>query len=153
MTTRAIQFLKRKNIPFEVIRYDHMKKGAVFASRSIKFPLEKIVKTLVADIGASRYILVLTPGHRRVSPKRLAEAHGVKRAALSDSATAVRTTGYKLGGISPFGIRHSLPVIMEKTLLDHNKVAINGGQRGIMLVMTPADIIRVVDGRTGSILE
>jgi len=153
MTTRAIQSLKRKKIPFEVIRYTHMKKGAVFASRAIDFPLERTVKTLMADIGASKYILVLTPGHRRVSPKRLAKAYGVKRTALSDPATAERATGYKVGGISPFGIRQALPVIMEETLLDHNKVAINGGQRGIMLVMTPADILRVVDGRTGAILE
>ena len=130
-----------------------MKKGAVFASRAIDFPLERIVKTLVADIGASKYILVLTPGHRRVSPKRLAKAYGVKRATLSDPATAERTTGYKLGGISPFGIRRSLPVMMEKTLLDHNKVAINGGQRGIMLVMTPADILRTLNGNTACIIK
>ena len=153
MTTRAIQFLKQKKIPFEVIRYQHDEKGAIFASRAIDFPLEKTVKTLVANLGSNKYLLVLAPGHRRVSPKRLAKVYGVKRAALSDPATAERITGYKVGGISPFGTRHALPVIMEATLLDHNKVAINGGQRGIMLVMAPADIRRVVNGKTGVILE
>jgi len=153
MTTRAIQFLKRKKISFEIIRYDHEEKGAAFASRAIDFPLEKTVKTLVADLGSNKYLLVLAPGHRRVSPKRLARVIGVKRTALSEPATAERVTGYKVGGISPFGTRHALPVIMEATLLGHNKVAINGGQRGIMLVMAPGDILRVVNGKTSVILE
>jgi len=153
MTTRAIQLLKRKNIPFEVIRYKHDEKGAVFASRAIDFPLEKTVKTLVADLGSNKYILVLAPGHRRVSPKHLAKAYGAKRAALSDPATAERITGYKVGGISPFGTRHALPVIMEATLLDHNKVTINGGQRGIMLIMTPADILRILNGKAAGIVQ
>ena len=153
MTTRAIQLLKRKNIPFEVIRYKHDEKGAVFASRAIDFPLEKTVKTLVADLGSNKYLLVLAPGHRRVSPKHLARVIGVKRTALSDPVTAERVTGYKVGGISPFGTRHALPVIMEITLLEHNRVAINGGQRGIMLVMAPTDILRIVNGKTGGILE
>ena len=153
MTTRAIQFLKRKKIPFEVIRYKHDEKGAVFASRAIDFPLEKTVKTLVANLGSNKYLLVLAPGHRRVSPKCLAKACGVKRTALSDPATAERITGYKVGGISPFGTRHALPVIMEAALLNHDKVAINGGQRGIMLVMSPVDILRAVNGKAGIILE
>jgi len=152
MTTRAIQLLKQKNIPFEVIRYKHDEKGAEFASRAIDFPLKKTIKTLVADLGSSKYLLVLAPGHRRVSPKHLAKAYGAKRAALSDPATAERITGYKVGGISPFGTRHVLPVIMEASLLDHDKVAINGGQRGIMLVMAPVDILRVINGKVGAIL-
>lgn len=153
MTTRAIQFLKRKKIPFEVLRYKHEEKGAAFASRAIDFPLEKTVKTLVADLGPNKYILVLVPGHRRVSPKRLAKACGAKRTALSDPATAERVTGYKVGGISPFGTRHTLPVVMEATLFDHNKVAINGGQRGIMLVMNPGDILEILDGKTAGIVQ
>ncbi len=153
MTTRAIQFLKQKKIPFEVIRYKHDEKGAVFASSAIDFPLEKTVKTLVANLGSNKYLLVLAPGHRRVSPKRLAKVYGVKRAELSDPATAERITGYKVGGISPFGTRHALPVIMEATLLDHNKVAINGGQRGIMLVMAPVDILRILNGKSAGIVQ
>jgi prolyl-tRNA editing enzyme YbaK/EbsC (Cys-tRNA(Pro) deacylase) len=30
MSTRAIQYLRQKKIPFEVIRYDHAEKGAKF---------------------------------------------------------------------------------------------------------------------------
>jgi len=153
MTTRAIQFLKQKKIPFKVIRYKHDEKGAGFASRAIGFPLEKTIKTLVADQGSNKFFLVLAPGHRRVSPKHLARVIGVKRTALSNPATAERVTGYKVGGISPFDTRHTLPVIMEAALLGHNKVAINGGQRGIMLVMAPTDILRIVNGKAGIILE
>jgi Cys-tRNA(Pro)/Cys-tRNA(Cys) deacylase len=96
-------------------------------------------------------VLALMPGDGNLSPRQLARATGAKRAAMADTATAERLTGYKVGGISPFGTRQRLPVVMERRLLDHQTVAVNGGQRGVMLVMVPGDILRAVDGRAADI--
>jgi Cys-tRNA(Pro)/Cys-tRNA(Cys) deacylase len=72
--------------------------------------------------------------------KRLARLCGVKRAFMVDSQTAERITGYLVGGISPFGTKNRLPVVMEEGILIFEKVLINAGQRGTMLLMAPADI-------------
>ena len=110
MSTRAIQILKQKKIPFELIRYDHVEKGAEFAAFATGFPLAATVKTLVVDLGEKKYTLVLMPGGRQLSMKRLAKACGVKRTAMADTRTAERLTGYFIGGISPFGTKQKLPV-------------------------------------------
>jgi prolyl-tRNA editing enzyme YbaK/EbsC (Cys-tRNA(Pro) deacylase) len=67
MSTRAIQVLEQKKIPFEVVKYDHEEKGAAFASKASGFPLARTVKTLVVDLGEKRYTLVLMPGDRQLS--------------------------------------------------------------------------------------
>ena len=153
MSTRAIHFLKQHRVSFEIKRYRHQEKGALFASRAIDFPLEQTVKTLVAGLAGNKHLLALAPGNRRISPRGLARAHGIKRIALADAAAAERVTGYKIGGISPFGTRRVLPVIMEATLMQYDRVAINGGQRGVMLMMSPQDIITALNGHVANIVK
>jgi Cys-tRNA(Pro)/Cys-tRNA(Cys) deacylase len=143
--TRAIAFLKKQSIPFEIVEYGHLEKGAVFASDAIGMPLEQTVKTLVAEIDTKSYRVVLMPGSKTIAFKKFARAHGAKRAAMVDTDTAERLTGYKVGGISPFAMKQRLPVVMDKGLLEFDEVAINGGKRGIMLVMSPADIWKLTD--------
>lgn len=145
MSTRAIQFLNKKGVPFDVIRYAHAEKGAEFAANAIGFPLERTIKTLVVGMGDKTFFLVLMPGDRQLSLKRAAKAMGAKRAAMADTAKAERLTGYKVGGISPFGIKSRLSAMMDDSLMDYETVAINGGQRGVMLIMSPADITRVLE--------
>jgi Cys-tRNA(Pro)/Cys-tRNA(Cys) deacylase len=145
MSTRAMEFLKKKGIPFEVLEYDHKKKGAAFASEATGFPLEKTIKTLVVDLGAGGNALVLMPGDRKLHLKRLARVFSVKRAAMADADTAERLTGYLVGGISPFGTTRRLPVVMEEGLTGLDRVAINGGRRGVLLLMDPGDISNAVE--------
>jgi Cys-tRNA(Pro)/Cys-tRNA(Cys) deacylase len=144
MSTRAIQFLNQKKIPFEVVKYDHEEKGVEFAAKASGFPLERTVKTLVVDLGAQRYTLVLMPGDKQLSMKRLAKVCKVKRASMAGTRTAERITGYLVGGISPFGTKQKLGVVMEEDILRYDKILINAGQRGTMLKIAPGDICKAL---------
>ena len=124
MSTRAIRFLKQRKIPFSVVKYNHEEKGAEFAALATAFPLKKTVKTLVVDLGEKHYCIVLVPGDKQLSMKRLAKVWSVKRAAMVDVQTAERITGYFVGGISPFGTRKKLPVVMESGILKYKKIMI-----------------------------
>ena len=140
MSTPAIRFLKQRGLSFEVVRYEHLEMGAEFAARATGFPLEWTVKTLVVDLGSKRYALALVSGERQLDMKRLARVLSAKRAEMADALTAERITGYHVGGISPFGIKQPLPVVMDEAIMDLENVLINAGQRGAMLRMSPRDI-------------
>ena len=140
MSTRAIQYLKQKQISFDTVAYVHAQKGAEYAAEATGYPLKMTVKTLVVELGDREYALVLMPGDKQLSMKRLARSCKCKRAAMADTKTAERITGYLIGGISPFGTRQKLPVIMEEGILNKKKVLINAGQRGTMILIAPADI-------------
>jgi Cys-tRNA(Pro)/Cys-tRNA(Cys) deacylase len=139
-----MQFLRRQGIPFQVLEYEHLAKGAAFASQALSIPVEKTIKTLITEITPTGYLVLLMPGHRTVSFKKLAQARGVKKAGMVSPSMAERLTGYMVGGISPFGMKRRLPVLIEASLLEFDKVAINGGRRGVMLVMAPQDILKAL---------
>ena len=145
MSTRAIKYLNKKGMKFKVVEYEHDEKGAEFAARAIGFPLERTIKTLVVDLGNKKYSFALMPGDKQLALKQLAKMCDVKRAAMVDTATAERLTGYLVGGISPFGAKQNLSTVIEKGLLKFDTVAINAGQRGVMLIMTPGDIVKALD--------
>jgi len=151
MATRAIRELKQKRIPFAVVQYEHLEKGAEFAARATGFDLKRTIKTLVVDLGQGRPALALMPGDRELNLKALAKCLGIKRAAMADTRTAERLTGYLVGGISPFGTKQRFRVIMEQDLLKHDQVVINAGQRGVMLKMHPQDILQALNGQTAAI--
>ena len=144
MTTRGIQYLKKHDISHEVVKYDHKKKGAEFAAQAADFPLAQTIKTLAVALDDNRTVLALMPGDCQLAMKKIAKAWGAKRAAMADTATAQRLTGYLVGGISPFGTRKRLEVAMDRSLSFHQEVMINAGQRGIMVKMAPADIVKVL---------
>jgi len=151
MATRAIRELKQKRIPFAVVQYEHLEKGAEFAARATGFDLKRTIKTLVVDLGQGRPALALMPGDRELNLKALAKCLGIKRAAMADTRSAERLTGYLVGGISPFGTKQRFRVIMEQDLLKHDQVVINAGQRGVMLKMHPQDILQALNGQTAAI--
>ncbi len=151
MSTRAIKFLKRKNIPFDVVRYTHEEKGAESAARATGFALERVVKTLMVDLGDKKCLLALLPGDKQLDLKGIARMYSVKRAVMADTETAERLTGYLVGGISPFGVKQSLSVVIEESILQFDRVLINAGQRGIMLLLMPEDIVKALDGKVSKI--
>ena len=141
--TRAISFLKSHHISFETSEYDPDEKGAVFASQAIGVPLEKTIKTLMVEFTPKAHLVVLMPGTKKIPFKKLAQIRGAKRAFMANEATAERLSGYLVGGISPFAMTKQLPVAMDAGLLTFDRVAVNGGKRGLMVIMKPSDIMKV----------
>ena len=153
MATRAINFLRRKKIPFAVVTYDHHEKGAKFAAAATGFALAKTVKSLVVELEPNTYCLALMPGDRQLDLKSLARVFKVKRTAMADAATARRLTGYLVGGISPFGTTQKLPVVMDSSIHKFDEVLINAGQRGTMLIMAPSDIVQALGCQAAAIAK
>lgn len=84
--------------------------------------------------------------------KRLAAAMGGKAAEMMKPADAERITGFLVGGISPFGQKRKLPVLMEEQALAEDLVFINGGQRGLQVRLDPKQALKVLDGRAAALV-
>jgi len=76
-------------------------------------------------------------GDRQVSAKNLARHIGVKTVEPATPDRASKWTGYLVGGTSPFGTRTAMPVYVEKTIFDLDKIYINGGKRGFLVKINP----------------
>lgn len=103
------------------------------------------IKTLVLETSERQALMVLMHGDREVSTKALARHLGVKSVDMADPTKAQRITGYQVGGTSPFGTRTPLPVYAERTILDMDRITINGGKRGFLVSLDTADLVALLD--------
>jgi Cys-tRNA(Pro)/Cys-tRNA(Cys) deacylase len=67
-------------------------------------------------------------------------------------AEAERVTGYKVGGISPFGQVRRIPAVIEAQALVHDQVYINGGQRGLQVRLHPEDARRLLEAKSAALI-
>ena len=103
-----------------------------------------MVKTLVMQDENGRPLLVLMHGDRKVSTKNLARQAGAKRVEPCKPEVAQRHSGYQVGGTSPFGTRKKLPVYLERSVLALPRIYINGGRRGFLVGIAPAELQRTL---------
>ncbi len=145
-STPAVLFLRSHGVPFteHVYRYEEHG-GTAVASRELGVPEHAVVKTLVMEDDRQKPLIVLMHGDREVSTKQLARQIGAKTLVPCRPEVANRHTGYLVGGTSPFGTRKRLPVYLERTILDVPTLYINGGSRGFLVGVSPADVMRLLE--------
>lgn len=101
-----------------------------------------LIKTIVVRRAAGDYVLVLVPADRTIDWGPLRKALGVNRATLPDADEAFAATGYRRGTITPFGTTRAWPVIADASLQRDREVSIGGGEAGVALHLSSADLIR-----------
>ena len=145
-TTGAVRQLRKEKVSFTPRLYAYEEKGGTAVSaRELGVDEARVVKTLIMERDDKKPLIVLMSGHLEVSTKNLARLIGVKTVVPCKPDVANKHSGYQVGGTSPFGVRKAMPVYMEKSVLDHETVFINGGKRGFLVEMSPADIQRILE--------
>ena len=143
--TSAVRVLREHHVEYTDHPYDYEPRGGTQVSaRALGVDEHAVVKTLIMEDDRRRPMIVLMHGDREVSTRKLARFLDVKHVTPCDPAVADRHSGYQVGGTSPFGLRRAMPVYMQQTILDLPRVYINGGARGFLVEMAPAELVRVL---------
>ena len=143
--TSALRELRKHQVPFTEHEYRYEERGGTrVASRQLALDEHAIVKTLVMEDEARSPLLVLMHGDREVSTRQLARQTGRKTISPCEPDAAQRYTGYMIGGTSPFGTRRALPVFVARSILELPAIYINGGRRGLLVRIDPAELTRVL---------
>lgn len=150
-TTNAIRVLKQRKIPHEAREYDHKVKGAEYAAEALGWPVESMAKTLVVALADGSHCVCVLPGNTELSLKNLARLAGVKSARMTTPEEAERLTGYQVGGISPFATRKAMPVWVHASLTAFPKIGVNGGRRGLIVFLAPADLVAALGARVADL--
>lgn len=150
--TPAIRLLKQHKVKFIPHSYKYEERGGTRASaRELQIDEHQIIKTLVMEDDQQRPLIILMHGDCEVSLKHLARQLKVKRINPCTVARADNLTGYQTGGISPLGTRQTLPIYMEETIGHLERLIINGGKRGLLVELSPQDLIDILNPRAVSV--
>ena len=143
--TPAIHVLRQHGVRFSEHEYRYEDRGGTaVSSRELGVPEHVVIKTLVMEDDQQRPLVVLMHGDKAVSTKNLARQIGSKTVSPCSPEAAQKHTGYLVGGTSPFGTRKQLPVFMERSIAELDRLYINGGRRGFLIELAPADLCRVL---------
>ncbi|MDC7676411.1 Cys-tRNA(Pro) deacylase [Asticcacaulis machinosus] len=148
-TTPATAALTKAGIRFELFPYDYdpnAPRVGLQAAQALGKAPEQVFKTLMAEVDG-KPVCVVVPSDCEVSMKKLAATFGGKSANMMKPADAERLTSFKVGGISPFGQRKSVPTAIDETATLFDQVLINGGQRGLLVGLSPDDAVRITDAK------
>ena len=144
-STPAVLFLRAQGVAFSEMSYRYEERGGTaVASRELGVAEHAVVKTLVMEDDTHAPLIVLMHGDREVSTKALARQIGARSVTPCKPEVATRHTGYLVGGTSPFATRKPLAVYIERSILTLPTIYINGGSRGFLLGVAPADVVRVL---------
>ena len=143
--TGAIPVLRKHGVVFSQHTYRYEERGGTaVSSRELGVSEHSVIKTLIMEDENKQPLIVLMHGDREVSTKNLARQIGRKTVTPCAPEVAQRHSGYQVGGTSPFGTRKTMPIFMERSIADLERIYINGGRRGFLVSMTPTELIRVL---------
>jgi len=154
-TTPATLALTKAGVEFTVHAYAYDPEAdsiGLAAAAALGEEPRRVLKTLMTLVDG-KPVMAIVPSDREVAMKRLAAAVGGKSAQMMKPADAERISGYKVGGISPFGQRKPLPAVIEADALAETHVYINGGQRGLQVRLDPnaaREVLKAVSAEVSS---
>lgn len=141
----AIRALRAGDVAFTPHLYPWEAHGGTAASsKALGVDEHQVIKTLIFEDEAKRPLCILMHGDREVSAKNLARQIGCKETGPCKPEVADKHSGYQVGGTSPFGLRRAMPIYLERTISELPAIYINGGARGFLVALAPADLIRLL---------
>jgi Cys-tRNA(Pro) deacylase len=146
--TPATQLLRKHGVAFGEHPYDYVEHGGTAESaRQLGVPEHDVVKTLIMEDERAQPLVVLMHGDCSVSTKNLARQTGRKSVQPCKPEVAQRHSGYLVGGTSPFGTKKRMPVYVESSVLELERIYLNGGRRGYLVSLDPKLLPALLDAQ------
>ena len=144
--TNAARLLDRAKIAYDLVPYtvDEDNLAATHVAEELGEDIATVFKTLVLRGDRAGLFVCVIPGDKEVDLKAAARVSGNKKADLIPMKELLPTTGYIRGGCSPMGMKKPLPTFIHSTCLDHERIYISAGVRGLQIAIAPADLVAYV---------
>ena len=145
--------LDQLGIPYRTVAYevDPDDLSAETVAAKIGLPPEQTFKTLVARGDRHDVCFAVIPGSAELDLKALAVATGDRKVDLVPLKEVLALTGYVRGGVTVMGARKDYPVFADETLEMWDEISVSAGQRGLQILMAPADYVRATGATLAAI--
>lgn len=151
--TNVARLFDQHKIDYELFEYevDENDLGAENVARKIDHSIDLVFKTLVLTGDKTGVIVAVIPGGREVDLKALAALSGNKKCAMVHLKEIQSITGYIRGGVSPVGMKKQFPTFVDEIMAHYPKIFVSAGIRGLQCQISPDDLIRITNAKTGNI--
>lgn len=146
--TNAARLLDSLGISYELRAYevDPDDLTAISVARKIGLPPEQVFKTLLTHANTGEHLFAVVPGDAELDLKKLAQAANTKKVELASLKEVEPLTGYIRGGVTVMGAKKPFPTYADETIELFDIISVSAGQRGLQLLLAPADYLRAANG-------
>ena len=136
----ASMALEKLNIPHRVFQHEQTLLSFEQAAAERNQKPEQIVRSILFQIRPEEFLMVLVAGREQVDWRKLRQFVGRSRVRMATDEEVLKITGYRVGTVSPFGLRHQVRVLIDESVLREEEISLGSGVRQMAIIMKSADV-------------
>ena len=151
--TNACRILDSLGIHYELREYkvDPDDLSAENVAAKVGLPAEQVFKTLAVKGDRQGVSVAVIPGSYELDFKALAQLTGDRKVEMLPLKEVQSVTGYIRGGVTALGMKKDYRVFADETIELWDSICVSAGQRGLQIVISPADYLRATAAILGEI--
>jgi Cys-tRNA(Pro) deacylase len=132
--------LEQLGIPHRVFRHEKPLSSLEEAARERGQRPEQIVRSILFQVRAGEFVMVLMAGPSQVDWKKLRQQVKRSRIRMATEEEVLEVTGYRIGTVNPFGMKKQVRVLIDASVLQAEEISIGSGMRNVAIIMKSADL-------------
>ncbi len=132
--------LDQLGIPHRIFRHETPVTSFEQAASDRKQRPEQIVRSILFQVKPGEFVMVLMAGRDQVDWKKLRQLVKRSRVRMATEDEVLEVTGYRIGTVSPFGVRRQIQVLLDASVLREDEISIGSGVRNTAIVMKSRDV-------------
>ena len=146
--------LEKLNIPHQVFKHEKPVTSFEQAASDRNQRPEQIVRSILFQVRSDEFVMVLMAGREQVDWRSLRKLVGRSRVRMATEDEVLEVTGYRVGTVSPFGMRHQVRILIDASVLQEEEISIGSGVRNTAIILKSADLRRALeDAEIVSLME
>jgi Cys-tRNA(Pro)/Cys-tRNA(Cys) deacylase len=136
--------LDRLGIPHRIFRHETPVDSFEQAASDRNQRPEQVVRSILFQVRPAEFLMVLMAGREQVDWRSLRKLVGRSRVRMATEAEVLEVTGYRVGTVSPFGMKRPVRVLIDSSVLKEEEISIGSGIRNTAIILKSADLRRAL---------
>ena len=150
----ASAVLETLGIPHRIFRHETPVDSFEQAASDRNQRPEQVVRSILFQVRPEEFVMVLTAGREQVDWRGLRKLVGRSRMRMATEDEVMEVTGYRVGTVTPFGMKRQVRVLIDSSVLREAEISIGSGVSNTAILLKSADLRRALgDAEVISLVE
>jgi len=136
--------LEKLNIPHQVFRHETPVDSFEQAASDRNQRPEQVVRSILFQVRPEEFVMVLMAGREQVDWRSLRKLVGRSRMRMATEDEVLEVTGYRIGTVSPLGMKRQVRVLIDSSVLKEEEISIGSGVSNTAIILKSADLRRAL---------
>jgi len=142
---RVREFIKETKLPLNIIELDADTSTAYLAAKALGTEVGQIAKSILFKASNNQFFMIVAAGDIKIDNKAVKKLVG-SRARMANSEEVLEITGFNIGGVCPFALKHHIPIYLDDSLQCYDIVYTAAGTSNTVLPITYQQLRQITKG-------